>query len=78
MPARLSSSFSGFQPVLTGSTISDTVPECVNLKALDSRFLMTCCKRLASVNMARGSRGSSRIMKSTFLDSATWRKVRST
>ena len=32
-----------------GSTVSETWPCWVNLKALDSRFLMTCWSRLASV-----------------------------
>ena len=38
-----------------------TWPWCVNLKALESRFLMTCCSRLASVMIDRGSSGSSSI-----------------
>ena len=32
-------------------------PRSVNLKALESRFLSTCCRRLASVSIAGGSVG---------------------
>jgi hypothetical protein len=50
----------------------------VNLKALESKFLITCCRRLASVTIARGTVGSRRTENSRPFDSATWRKVRST
>ena len=66
------------QPDTAGAIDSDTWPTCVNLKAFDSRFLMICCSRLMSVSMVRGSDGSSCTRKSTFLVSATCRKVRST
>src|SRR5207247_2437888 len=59
--ARFNSSLSGLHPPSAGSTVSVTCPWCVNLNALDSRFLMICWSRLASVWMARGSRGSSRV-----------------
>ena len=52
----------------TGSTVSVTWPWCVNLKALESRFLMTCCKRLASVNIdLRQAADRSRSTKSSVL-----------
>ena len=63
---------------LTEDTVMATEPWCVNLKALDSRFLMICCRRLASVNIDFGRRWSNFRMNSTFFDSATWRKVRET
>ncbi len=77
-PAAFSSSLSAVQPELAGPTESETEPSCVNLKALESRFLMICCMRLMSVNIERGSAGASWMLNSTLLDSATWRKVRST
>ena len=76
--ARFSSSFSGFQPPRTGSIVRRTWPCCVNLNALDSRFLMTCWSRFVSVKTALGSALSSSMTKSTPLDSATCRNVRST
>ncbi len=77
-PALFSSSLSIDQPEVTGITDSETEPSCVNLNALESRFLMICCMRLMSVNIERGRAGSSLMLNSTLLDSATWRKVRST
>ncbi len=71
-------SLSGLQPSRAGRTVIATRPWCVNLKELDSRFLMTCCSRLTSVSMYLGSDASTSTAKSTFLDSAMWRKVRST
>jgi hypothetical protein len=76
--ARFSSSWSELQPVTTSSMVSVTLPWWVNLKALDSRFFRICCRRLMSVTIAVGSCTPVWIRKSTFLASATWRKVRST
>ena len=76
--ARFRSSFSGLQPSRAGSTVSETRPWWVNLKALESRFLMTCWSRLASVKIACGRSGPSSMANSTPFDSATWRNVRST
>ena len=76
--ARLSVSISWLQPLETGWMSSATVPFSVNLKALDRRFLRTCCRRLASVCIAAGRPLCSSRMKLRPLFSATWRKVRST
>ena len=46
---RFNSSLSGFQPPAAGSTASVTCPLWVNLKAFESRFLMICWSRFASV-----------------------------
>ena len=73
-----SDSASDDQPETAGAIEIETLPTCVNLNALESRFLMICCSRLMSVTMVRGSAGSSATLKSTFLVSATCRKVRST
>ena len=58
--------------------LSETEPRSVNLKALESRFLSTCCSRLVSVWIAGGSAGSSSTSNCSPLRSATWRKVLST
>ena len=73
--AALSSSCSGFQPPLASVARSETEPRSVNLKALESRFLSTCCSRLVSVWIAGGSAGSTSTSNSRPLRSATWRKV---
>ena len=59
------------------SMLSATWPRVVNLKALDNRFLRICCRRLASVIIDLGRRGSSWMRKSRFFDSATWLNARS-
>jgi hypothetical protein len=61
--ARFRSSFSELHPAVAGWIVSDTSPWCVNLNAFDSRFLMICCSRFASVNSDFGSRGSRWIEK---------------
>ncbi len=76
--ARFKDSIWGPQPSLTGSTRSVTRPRSVNLKALESRFLMTCWKRVESVKIERGRSRATSMPKPTPLASATWRKVRST
>ena len=49
--------------------VSDTWPWCVNLNALDSRFLMICCSRLASVKIDLRQIGiEARSWKSTLFD----------
>ncbi len=73
-----SDSASGDHPETAGAIEIDTLPTCVNLNALESRFLMICCSRLMSVTMIFGSAGSRLTRKSTFFVSATCRKVRST
>ncbi|MNC94004.1 hypothetical protein D3C83_107550 [compost metagenome] len=50
----------------------------VNLKALDSRFLMICCSRLPSVSIACGSAGSTTTLKGRRLSRASWLNERST
>ena len=70
-------SLPGLQPLSTRFTLSLTSPAAVNLKALDSRFLMICCSRLSSVYMAAGRAGSRSIRKPSFLSWAIWAKVRS-
>ncbi len=76
-PALFRWSLAGLQPRSALRTESFTPPVSVNLKALDSRFLMICCSRLSSVYMACGSSGSTSIVKSSFLFWAIWAKVRS-
>ena len=49
----LSTGCSELQPPTAAVTVSRTPPCSVNLKALDSRFLSTCCRRLESVVMLR-------------------------
>ena len=44
---------SGLQPPTAAVTDSRTPPCSVNLKAFDSRFFSTCCRRLESVVMLR-------------------------
>jgi hypothetical protein len=75
--AWLSMRLDGRQPSVTGRTRSTTLPWSVNLKALERRFLSTCCTRRGSVSMARGRPGSASISNSSPLAWATWRKVRS-
>ena len=50
--AWLSTGWSGLQPPTAGETVSRTPPCSVNLKAFDSRFFSTCCRRLESVDDA--------------------------
>ena len=58
---------------------ADTRPRSVNLKALESRFLRTCCSRFGVRDDPLGADvGSISIANSSFFASATWRKVRST
>ena len=42
-------------PEVAGAMRRETLPCSVNLKALDRRFLSTCCSRRASVRMVGGS-----------------------
>ena len=56
----------------------DHTPWAVNLKALDSRFLMICCRRFGSVLNARGRAGLTSISNGSFFASAICRKLRST
>ena len=51
--ALLSTGCSGFQPPRPPSRVRRTPPCSVNLKAFDSRFFSTCCRRLESVMMLR-------------------------
>ena len=77
--ARLSASLIGRSSRRSAvRTSSDTTPCSVNLKALESRFLITCCRRLTSVWIVGGRDGSSSMVKSSAFASATRRKVRST
>ena len=41
-PALPSCSLPGLQPASARETLNSTPPEAVNLKAFDSRFLITC------------------------------------
>ena len=68
----------GDQPLSAGAMRSCTEPRAVNLKAFDSRFLRTCCRRFSSVSIVTGSPGSMLTLKSSFCSSAVGRKVRST
>ena len=69
----------GLQPLSARSTFSVTWPSSVNLKALESRFLITCCRRLSSVYIdARQAPGRARPRSRASCPAATWRKVRST
>ena len=72
--AWLSSGWSGDQPPTAAETLSRTPPCSVNLKAFDSRFFSTCCKRLESVVMVRqiGSISTSNELRL----SASWRNGR--
>ncbi len=54
--ACLNVGWSAFQPLAAGDTASFTPPSAVNLKALDSRFFKTCCRRFESVMMLRPAR----------------------
>ena len=45
-------------------TESRTLPTSVNFRALDSRFLSTCCRRSSSVTIVSGSSGSSSTISS--------------
>ena len=44
---------SGLQPLAAAKMLSRTLPCPVNLKAFDSRFFSTCCRRFESVIMLR-------------------------
>ena len=57
-PAAFRISCSGFHPPVASEALSETEPRSVNLKALERRFLSTCCSRLVSVWSAGGSAGS--------------------
>ena len=59
-------------------TLSRTPPCSVNLKAFESRFFSTCCRRLESVTMLRPSVGSSWTSKARPRFSASWRNGRAT
>ena len=74
----VSTECSRLQPVNARLIRKLTCPCDVNLKALDSRFFNTCCRRLISVTMPRGSCGSISMWNANWRASATWRKLRST
>ena len=57
---------------------SRTPPCAVNLKAFDSRFLSTCCRRLESVMMAAPRLGSTWTSNDSWRVSASWRNGRAT
>ena len=57
---------------------SRTPPCSVNLKALESRFLRTCCRRLESVTMLRLRWESSSTLNDRWRRSASCRKGRAT
>ncbi len=76
--AALSSSCSGFQPSVATSIRRVTRPRSVNLNALESRFLSTCCRRRPSVWIAAGRPGTGSTSNCSPLMSAIWRKVPST
>ncbi len=76
-PALFRWSFSGLQPPCTRSTLNRTWPAAVNLKALDNRFLITCCSRLSSVYIDAGRSGARSMRNSSFLSCAICAKVRS-
>ena len=60
-------------------TMRSRTPPCsVNLKALESRFFNTCCRRLESVTMLRSRWGSSSTSKESWRRSASWRNGRAT
>ena len=65
------------QPPVTAAMLSCTPPCSVNLKALDSRFFSTCCRRLVSVVMLR-SAGSTCTLNDRPRLSASWRNGRVT
>ena len=55
---RLSTAWFALQPDVARSIRNRTVPCSVNFSALDSRFLSTCCSRLASVMIVSAGRFS--------------------
>ena len=57
---------------------SCTPPCSVNLKAFESRFFSTCCRRFESVLMLRSSLGSICTLKPRLRFSASWRNGRMT
>ena len=59
-------------------TFSRTPPCAVNLKALDSRFFSTCCRRFESVVMVRPRLGSRWTSNDSCRVSASWRNGRAT
>jgi hypothetical protein len=72
MPAPLSSTLISMQEPTRDSVTATRPPRGVNLIAFDSRFQMTCCRRLGSpeIGPADGSTSSTRRM---LLDSAEGR-----
>ena len=70
--------WSSFQPEVAWETLSFTPPCSVNLKALESRFFSTCCRRLESVTMVWVRSGSIATSKDSRRLSASWRKGRAT
>ncbi len=51
--AAASDRLSCVQPPAAAQTLRRTPPSSVNLKALESRFFRTCCRRFESVKMLR-------------------------
>ncbi len=78
MPMPVSVTDNASTPSASGRIFRLTNPSRVNLNEFDSRFLMICCRRLASVSIVLGRSGCRSMLKSSPLDSATCRKVRST
>ena len=75
--ARLSTGWPALQPAVARFMRSFTEPRSVNFSAFESRFFSTCCSRLASVWMRlRETSGSTSMVNSRPLPSATWRNVR--
>ena len=66
------------QPPRAPETLRLTPPSAVNLKALDSRFFSTCCKRLELVTMLRVRLGSSSMANESWRLSASCRNGRPT
>ncbi len=69
---------SGLHPPVAAEMLRRTPPWAVNLKAFDSRFLSTCCRRLESVIMLRSRFGSTCTSKDRRRLSASWRNGRTT
>ena len=73
-PARLRIGWSSLHPLSAAETERRTPPCSVNLKALDSRFFSTCCRRFESVTMPRVRWGSVCTSKLSRRFSASCRK----
>ena len=69
---------SALQPPTAAETVSFTPPSAVNLKAFDSRFFSTCCRRFESVTMLRARLGSTSMLKESLRFSASCRNGRPT